>query len=315
MEKTKGTTLFVMLLLAAAGFSIFALSSPSDGAKDNNEHSIVFSVNGSPVSTDEFSIVLENNKALTTSYFDAKYQTEYTADFWTTDFQGEKPIDYAKQKSVEELTRYRVEQQLIMEQGENVEIDYSQFIKKLENENLERRNKKLKNVPVYGLTQFSPFQYYDYLHSTHFTNMMHKLISNSDIDNKSLLEFYDNHKDKYFNKGTLYRGEIIQDGSVIETVTLEYQYISKEDQQQIRLYSLAETLKPGELSEPIAYRQGQSQFKLTQAEFLGYRSFDDVQSELKQLYIQDTIQKQIEIRIKSANVILNLPVYDAIQMN
>lgn len=275
-----------------------------------------FTVNGSKVVQEEFGIFLQNQKALTTSYFQTNYHAEYSNEFWTTSFNGEIPIVYAKQKAVDELKRLKVEQQLMKENGEMSAASFDEFMQDLEQENALRRNKIANKETVYGLTQFSPYQYYNYVQSTHYTNLINSLASSKKyrFSDTVYKDYYEKQKENYYNKGYIYEGDIVQNGISAEKIRLDLQAISKEDDLKRGLYATASKMQLDELSDPFPYQNGQARFKLTAKQALGYKSFEDVRSDVIKLYIHEDLQRQIADRLSNAVININGPVYDAVQM-
>jgi len=277
----------------------------------------VLTVNGTPVSLDEFNLFLQNNKAMAASYFQSKYHADYSEGFWNTSYQGEKPIDYVKQRTVDELKKLKVEQLLMKEHGEIRDLDFGQFRKSLEEENRARRAKIERQEQVYGLMQFSPLQYYSYLQSAHYTSLINTLMSDKkySLPESVYRDYYERQKERYYNKGYLLEGQWLTDNPAADTVTLDLRTMSKEDEAGRSLYNEAVKLSPGERSGPLPYNNGQAQFQLTKKQPLGYSSYDEVRSDVKKLYIHEDIQKQLADRLNTAKVQLHSAVYDAIRLN
>lgn len=102
-----------------------------------------FTIDNYDVSESEFQAFLQSNKALTTSYFKRTYNADYDKDFWTASFNGENPLEYAKQKAMDELVKVKMEQIILKENGILSDISYEAFLKSYDQENKDRAKKQL----------------------------------------------------------------------------------------------------------------------------------------------------------------------------
>ncbi|MDQ0897816.1 peptidylprolyl isomerase [Paenibacillus sp. V4I7] len=160
----------------------------------------VFTVNGEPVSKDEFMNVMSGLRANVFSYFVQKYGVTDSAKFWATSFQGEIPIEVLKQKTLDKMKRIKTEQIVMKSNGIASDISYSGFLDKLKAEN-ERRKKAVENKQaIYGPQQFDATGYYEVLHGNRMEELKNKLAD------KELLSSDEEIKNAYDeNKETMYK--------------------------------------------------------------------------------------------------------------
>ncbi|NOU64778.1 hypothetical protein GC096_12145 [Paenibacillus sp. LMG 31461] len=128
-------------------------------------------INDSAIDEREFQLFLNDVKAQTAGYFKQTYNADDSASFWTTSFQGEVPIEKAKQLALDRLKEVKVQQFLAQEYGLMNDLSYTAFLKNWLTEN-QRREKAIKNNQVvYGPKQYDERGYYSYV----FSNLVLKV--------------------------------------------------------------------------------------------------------------------------------------------
>ncbi len=135
------------------------------------DDSWVARVNGEPIATRLFQRRVTRNRARAHMYFRQHYGATDSADFWTTSFSGEVPLDWVRRRALDECVIFKVQQMLARENGLLQDISYTAFLESLASEN-ERRSRALEaGEPIYGPTQYREDEYF--LHV--FTNMVIEL--------------------------------------------------------------------------------------------------------------------------------------------
>ncbi|MDQ0877376.1 hypothetical protein QFZ77_006035 [Paenibacillus sp. V4I3] len=161
----------------------------------------VFTVNGEPVSKDEFLNVMPGLRANVFSYFVQKYGVTDSAKFWTTTFQGEIPIEVLKQKTLDKLKRIKTEQIVMKSNGIASDISYSGFLDNLKAENERRKKAVEKKQVIYGPQQFDATGYYDILHGNRMEELKNKLADKELSSNEEEIKnAYDENKETMYKK-------------------------------------------------------------------------------------------------------------------
>lgn len=101
-----------------------------------------------------------------------------------------------KQASLEECIRRQTILQLAKREGLIEQINYQELLKKMEQENKERKQKKEKGGIIYGIEQYNPQIYFTYL----FNNLIPELITTLKekelkIEEEELLQYYRDHSE------------------------------------------------------------------------------------------------------------------------
>lgn len=160
---------------------------------------IVATVNQEPVTKREFMVSLSRERANVFSYFNQKYHTEDSSDFWTKSFNGEIPVERAKKLALDECTKSKI--QLILAKGKGLiqDISYQEFLKGMEQENARRAEAVKNNQPVYGLSHFDENEYFSFFFDRLVTRLKEKM---ADIELKTgdneMKQYYEAHKDMFF---------------------------------------------------------------------------------------------------------------------
>jgi hypothetical protein len=131
----------------------------------------VAKVNGEPVSARLFQRRMVRNRALTYQYFRQEHGVGDSADFWTTSYGGEVPLERLKQQALDECVRIKVEQALAKKTGVIADISYSGFLASLAAENERRKRAVAAGEPIYGPMQYREDTYFTYV----FSNMVIEL--------------------------------------------------------------------------------------------------------------------------------------------
>ncbi|MCR8643410.1 peptidylprolyl isomerase [Paenibacillus sp. N1-5-1-14] len=122
----------------------------------------VMRINGEDVALGELELQLQDSAADVMRYFHEKYSAQDSKHFWTDSYQNEIPIEVAKRKAVEKLTRIKVEQMVAKEKGIISDTSFSSFQAKLKSENQRRTEALSKGQVVYGPKEFRAIEYLSY---------------------------------------------------------------------------------------------------------------------------------------------------------
>lgn len=159
------TKLKLSAILLTLIVSLLAISLILNHLTRLEDNDTVLTINGEPVSMDEFLNIRSGLRANTYSYFSQKYGARDSINFWTTSFNGEVPADILRQNTIDELKRIKTEQILMKIHGIIDDISYSGFLKELNKENGRRKMAVMKNKPIYGPLQYDAKRFYVYLQS------------------------------------------------------------------------------------------------------------------------------------------------------
>lgn len=183
------------VIVAAIVISILAFFSRTQ------QREYVAKVNGESIEEKEFLRQLNLERAVTANYFKQKYNAEVNGDFWTRDFGGEVPVQYAKERTLKECIRIKIQQTLAKEQGLMEDITYTAFLKKLIEENKTRKDAVKNHQVIYGPEQYDENGYFSHMFSNLVNRLKEKLLdSEFKPSDAELREYYEKVKDIHYKK-------------------------------------------------------------------------------------------------------------------
>jgi len=331
-----------MLIVLVAG----ALSLGSMPALNPAEKT-VFTIDNYDVSEREFAAFLQSNKALTASYFKRTYNADYDKKFWTASFNGENPLEYAKQKAMDELVKVKLEQIIMKENGIVSDISYAAFLKNYNQENKDRARKTANNQPIYGPKKYGVAEYYSYYQSMNVQKLIEKWTKEAQgtLSDDELKRYYDKVKQHYFRKGYEFDYEKISihndegkqeqlnkiretaaanDMSVeeaaaslgeavaIEQLTLNLAETSKEDTLSQNLYTQFLDFSEGDYT--VIDRSGDESYmyRLLVKRDRGMEKYEDVKNAVIQLYVQERLEEDVNKRLNEKSIQMNKEVFHKI---
>lgn len=303
----------LMRLLALFGLLVAVLLSSCGTAESSVEGDYLFTVDGYGVSKEEFQLFLGNQKAVTANYFWTKYQVQPDADFWTTSFDGETPIGYAKQLALDAMVKSKVEFILAAEREILPYLDYDDMLEHMEEENADRAQKSEAGEVFYGLTQFQPFTYYEYL-SNNVRSALEQ--SQRDLDKPTdaeLRRIYEENQNA-FSLGTVYEYEIVYQSGEREHVSQNDHEIGKEDTTTEDILLQLDFLAEGEVLQAYNYRGETVDITYLGKAHQGYTAFEDARDSLTALYARQTLSELVQTRVENAEIVFDRAQFDAVEM-
>lgn len=185
--------------LAAAAVLLFVWGFHADGAASGKAAA---SVNGEPVDSRELSLVMAELRPETMDYFYRQYGADVNKPgFWKTDFSGEVPLKLLKDKALKRLVRLKVEELQARDAGAADDISYGTFLRRLDEENKQRREKLDKHEVVFGPKQFTERTYFNYTFQTMVNELKNKLAADRfDLSDSALTAYYETVKAERFRK-------------------------------------------------------------------------------------------------------------------
>lgn len=146
---------FLCLMLTA--FMVFLLSSCDEEIKDTH-NACVATVNGETITEEEYEYFRKKYKSQVLNECLEKFETEYTEDFWQTEFDGVTPEEILRDRVIKECVMAKIQFLLMKEEGIYKDISFSALKHKAETFNDENQNKEV----VVGIKSIQMSQFYSY---------------------------------------------------------------------------------------------------------------------------------------------------------
>ncbi|OPA76697.1 hypothetical protein BVG16_16120 [Paenibacillus selenitireducens] len=322
-----GGMIVILMLVMVVIYRSVALASAED--------TVVFTIDNEAIPEEEFRLFLQQNKALTTSYFKRKYNVDYGDGFWTTTYHGENPMDYVRQKTVEDLKKIKIEQMLMKEHGVLQDVSFATFLKQLDSENDERQLKLRNQQPIYGPKTYRANEFYSYTQSNNYQRLIDTLVKQrkDTLSDEILKPLYEEVKSSYFHQGYVFEYEKItaptrqpleeiqqqvkmthqqvedavaawQEPAAItvERETLDIDEKSKDDDRAQYLQELFQSMQAGDFTEAEESDDGVIVYRLLATKDKGYEPYDQVKAALIQIYVQKQLEQEVQRRLSDANI-------------
>lgn len=178
------------------------------------DEEVVGTVNGEPVLKKEFLFHLPAARSETYAYFRNRYGASGTNGFWTARFGKEIPIEYCAEKTWKRLVGIKVQQLLARRFGIIGDISYGYFRKRLEDENLRRREASREGCIFYGPQQLGEREYFNHTFNLLTLKLKKALCNGVLAPTTAELEFYYDSC-----KSVVYRN---RDSIVVEVFSVAY---------------------------------------------------------------------------------------------
>lgn len=330
MKRKKRNTfiLLAVILMVATMVGIFIWKEKSP---------VVARVNDYEVTVEELQLFMDIYKSEVSGNLKETYNITLDRKSYEEKAGDKTALQYWKDYGFERLLRYKIEQQLAVEQGvlESSDILFSSFKKSYKGENKRRDSAIKRGEVVYGARQYTMQSYYRYQYSNMQIDLIDKLFTRGGVlsaSKEQLQEYYLVHKEDYkeldsyvfdqylweesqnlteaeqkeiyeaINKGQ--QGMDVLNKYHIEKNQIElnqdnYRGLSKESNE---IYEIALNMKAGEISDLIPYQNSFMILKCESREEGEYGEFEEYQEEVEANYKQETYEQYIDTLVQKANV-------------
>lgn len=127
---------------------------------------IVFKVNGEPIGLAEYQQQLDKEKLKVISDFQVKHKATFGPGFWTTDYDGELPVNTLKKRAKDAIVARTIKKMMAREMGLIEKIGYDDFLKGLDSVNKARTEAVKNGKVIYGPVTYPLEMYSSYYLST-----------------------------------------------------------------------------------------------------------------------------------------------------
>lgn len=289
MKKNKYTKLIGSILVLAIGGATFVSIAKENVSVSRQSPTAIMAqqiaksllvINEVSIPQEEYEMFLQDQKALTVNYFTQTYGAEYDAEFWTTKYGEEIPIEVAKGVALEKLVRMKVEQQVAKELGLIGDTHFNTLIEEMD-----------KNKSMYGAENMDLFQRYSVFHSKLVLDAKNQFkINYKEIDEKILKAKYEEVKETLFN--------VPDDLKVME---LAIEIIEENDTESVLNAILADVGEEITVDDLISKYQGKALIVPKEKNYGVYEGKDSNLSE------QDLMLKEMAYTLENGEVTMMMP--------
>lgn len=273
----------------------------------------LLTVDGYGVTEEEFRLFLLDQRAATANYYWTNYQIQPDSTFWTTEIDGETPLEHAKKRALDALIKSKIEFILASERNILAYQDHNARLEEMEAENAERARKQEAGEVFYGLTEFTPFTYYQYLNANIRSELEYSQRGLTDPSEDALRRLYEENREA-FSLGVVYEYEIVYADGIHERVVQNSHEVGKADETTEDLIYRFEAMDAGGVIGGYGYRGSLVDIVLLSKTPQGYLPFEEAKASLQALYARNELFALIQSRAEAAKVEIDQSRFDAIQM-
>ncbi|MFK7694328.1 hypothetical protein [Paenibacillus sp. HJGM_3] len=150
MRFRKRPLIAVMIALTCSAAAAIAVVGYHTLAWVVPQQTVIATVDGVPITEQEFRWALDGQRATVIDYFHRTYGAEYDSQFWKTDFNGENPGAMVKKRALDETVVSKLELELAKRYGLIQGTSYDDLLGEMEKENKRRAAAVKAHQPVYG---------------------------------------------------------------------------------------------------------------------------------------------------------------------
>ena len=307
---------FAMLLggCGSAGNSSDDSSSNGGDTSVSADSDYLLTVDGYGVTEEEFLLFLRDQKAATANYYWVNYEMQPDDEFWNTEVDGQTPTEYAKERALDAVVEAKEEFILADERGILEYKDYNGMMDDMEKENEERAEKEESGEAYYGLTEYTPFTYYQYLSGNVRSELEKSQEEITDPTEEELRQVYEENKEN-LTLGQVYNYTVRYADGTEETVSQNTREIAKDDTTiEDLIDNYFAYVQPGETIQGYIYHGETADITLQSIEDLGYMSFEEAEYSLRAFYARIEISDLIAERAENAEIVFDQERYDALEM-
>lgn len=284
--------------------------SPTASIPAQTAGDVVLTVDGYDVTTEEFRLFLQDERALTAAHFMSAYNATADEGFWDRAFDGQTPNEYAREAALQKLLTAKMEAILCKERGLAEDISYAAFLADLERENADRADKQEKGEVFYGLAEYDAATYYAYVRSNRWGELLRSQRGYVSPTEAELRELYD-EEPGYFTGAAGYRCTFRYADGAQEEQTISYDTVHKEDVSGAGLLALLEEAEPGATIAGAGYDGKIADVTLLEIIPGETVPFEDesAQATLRGLYEEKSLRELLARRIAEAEVEIDQEAY------
>lgn len=310
-------------------------------------------IDGEAVDRRELKLYMDSHRSYVYGQYQKKYNAEYSKNFWTRSFNGQKPVNTLKETALEKLKKVKAAQILARDLGVRASINYRSFLFQLKDENARRKKVLETGGIIYGPQQYDEQAFYEYLQENMLIQIKEKLKDTLFKPSEEELKlYYEENRKKMFRIVDTVDTEWIYIKSssrnsalnVLERIRLEmeetrdfdkcikeinggkYKDVLRTDRQfggmrakeqainEPELYNSALALNAFETSEMMEIGETIGFLACTNRNSNSFIPYNDCRDNVVRAFIDDKYQDYIDAKIRSASVTKNSLAWDLVRV-
>lgn len=161
----------------------------------SKEYRPVMKINNEKVVEEEYKMIINKYQAnVKNNYNNEEINRK---DFWTTNINGETPLNVIMNLAEEELVRKKILSELAKSNDINIETDYKSLKEMMSDENKRRNLEEASNEMAFGLSSYKIEEFYQYIYYNLEGKVKESLKKDKEISDEELEKIYEYNKSKY----------------------------------------------------------------------------------------------------------------------
>ena len=273
--------------------------------------------------SDEWQEFLQQQKSAVTVYYTQNYGcTVFDDAFWSTEYDGQTPLDCARNRALDTLIDNCVVLRAAQERDLIENIDLRTLKKEWKGFNKQRESSVSMNSVMYGPIEYSFENYYRHLISNLRNSLEENLIDEDPLIEEAAQEFYGENLNQFTTSGNTHVSGLLVEGShasayqliqeaqraIREGMSFEnactryatsgeeerFQFTSLSQKADIHglstIYAACSQLEIGEISEIIETQQGYYLLKITEKDKEQVMAYEEVKNRIRDILATEKLE-------------------------
>lgn len=177
----------ILMILSIAALGVLFVNG---SAKDQEE---ITEIDGITVTRHELDREMQRCRAVVINRIVNKHRITDMTDFWEKKYNGQTPVEILRQKALDTLMVFKVQERLLKERNLWPYSRYTELISDLEKTNDEREKAAKQGATIYGPVNYTERSFFDYKFGNAVIRLKEKLVEEGElvVDEEYLLQYFD----------------------------------------------------------------------------------------------------------------------------
>ncbi|MEG0339748.1 MAG: hypothetical protein RR573_07505 [Oscillospiraceae bacterium] len=270
------------------------------GGKEKSQTDTVLTIDNYPVSSEEFQLFLNQERALVSAYYFTEFGVSLSDEQWTQNIENVVPLELAKQQALDKLLAAKQEALLCLERGLIDDVSFKASMKALKDTNSANSENQKSGIPIYGISNYDKSTFYEYEREKRYSLLMQSQLEISEPSEDELNRLMQ-ETPQLFESDPLITFEVKYSNDTTETFSYSQTTIGKEDYETSALLADLAQQDIGQTLEGV-YRGNSAQITVKDIDYSANQSLEAQMSTLRQLYAEKELAIILDKRVDAAKV-------------
>ncbi|MEG0179375.1 MAG: hypothetical protein RR654_07460 [Oscillospiraceae bacterium] len=270
------------------------------GSKGKSQTDTVLTIDNYPVSSEEFQLFLNQERALVSAYYFTEFGVSLSDEQWTQNIENVVPLELAKQRALDKLLAAKQEALLCLERGLIDDVSFKASMKALKDTNSANSENQKSGIPIYGISNYDKSTFYEYEREKRYSLLMQSQLEISEPSEDELNRLMQ-ETPQLFESDPLITFEVKYSNDTTETFSYSQTTIGKEDYETSALLADLAQQDIGQTLEGV-YRGNSAQITVKDIDYSANQSLEAQMSTLRQLYAEKELAIILDKRVDAAKV-------------